>query len=148
MKRYLLCLLAVLLPITACTKPEEPVRSVPTLAIEVNGRTFYAAITDNASAKAFVEKLSSGAIEVNMHDYGSFEKVGQLPWKLPRSDESITTEPGDVILYQGDQITIYYDQNTWNFTRLAKIGNVTREALLDALGDGDVNVTFWIEWSE
>ena len=69
-------------------------------------------------------------------------------WSLPRNDESITTEPGDVILYQGDQITVYYDENTWNFTRLAKIGSVTREELLEAFGEGNVTVTFWTEWSE
>jgi chitodextrinase len=67
---------------------------------------------------------------------------------LERNDESITTEPGDVILYQGNQITIYYDQNTWNFTKLATIGNVTKEELLDALGEGNVTVTFLVEWSE
>ena len=53
-----------------------------------------------------------------------------------------------MILYQGDQITIYYDVNTWSFTRLAKIGNVTKEELLEAFGDGDVTVRFHLEWSE
>ena len=124
------------------------VKSVPTLVIEANGQQFYAALEDNASAKAFIEQLNSGGIEVGMQDYGGFEKVGQLPWELPGSDEEITTKPGDVILYQGDRITIYYDQNTWNFTRLARIGNVTKERLLEAFGDGDVTVSFWLEWSE
>ncbi|MBQ5521388.1 MAG: hypothetical protein IIT86_01020, partial [Oscillospiraceae bacterium] len=67
---------------------------------------------------------------------------------LPRTDETITTEPGDVILYQGNQITIYYDQNTWDFTRLARIEDVTREELLSAFGEGDVKVILWIEWRE
>ena len=124
------------------------VKSVPTLVIEANGQQFYAALEDNASAKAFIEQLNSGGIEVGMQDYGGFEKVGQLPWELPGSDEEITTKPGDVILYQGDRITIYYDRNTWNFTRLARIGNVTKERLLEAFGDGDVTVSFWLEWSE
>ncbi len=53
-----------------------------------------------------------------------------------------------MILYQGNQITIYYDQNTWDFTRLAKIEEVTREELLSAFGEGDVKVELWIEWSE
>ena len=103
---------------------------------------------NNPSADAFIEKLNSGEVEVDMHDYGGFEKVGQLPWTLERNDEQITTEPGDVILYQGNQITIYYDQNTWDFTRLAKIDDVTKEELLDAFGDGNVTVAFWLEWSE
>lgn len=128
--------------------PVEAIRPVPTLVIEANDIWFYASLEDNSSAKALAEKLSTGEIMIDMHDYGGFEKVGELPWTLPRNDETITTQPGDVILYQGDKITIYYGENTWDFTRLARIGNTTREELLDALGDGDVTVTLWIEWSE
>lgn len=127
---------------------EAAVRVTATLVIEANGRTFYADLEDNPSAKAFIERLDSGAVTVDMHDYGSFEKVGTLPWELVRSDEQITTQPGDVILYQGNQITIYYDENSWDFTRLARIQNVTGEELLDVLGDGDVTVSFRLEWSE
>lgn len=126
----------------------DAIRPVPTLVIEANGHTFYAALEDNASAKALTEKLSSEPIELDMHDYGNFEKVGPLPWTLPANDEAITTQPGDVILYQGSQITLYYDENTWDFTRLARIGSTTREKLLEVLGDGDVTVSFRIEWSE
>lgn len=126
----------------------ERMKPTPTLVVEANGHRFTAALEDNASAEAFVEKLSREAITVELHDYGDFEKVGDLPWELPRSDSPITTEPGDVILYQGDQITVYYDVNSWNFTRLARIGNTCREELLSVLGSGDVTVTFWIEWSE
>ncbi len=130
--------------------PEEfaAIQPVPTLAIEAGDRIFYADLEDNSSAEAFIEQLSREPVTLELHDYGSFEKVGPLPWALPRNDETITTEPGDVILYQGDQITIYYDENTWRFTRLAKIGSVTRDELLEALGPGDVTVRMWIEWSE
>ena len=130
------------------TSEQEAAKLTPVLAIQVNETVFYATLADNSSAQALTEKLSAGAIEIEMHDYGSFEKVGSLPWSLPTNDTNITTEPGDVILYQGNQITVYYDRNTWDFTRLAKIENVTREALSDALGDGDVTISFWIEWSE
>ena len=119
-----------------------------TLVIEVNGKIYYAALEDNPSAEAFFEKLKTEPLEVDAHDYGNFEKVGDLPWTLPRSDEEITTEPGDIILYQGNQITLYYDVNTWNFTRLARIGNVTREELLEVCGEGDTTLKFWLEWSE
>ncbi len=124
------------------------IQPVPTLVIAANGMVFYGDLEDNPSAQAFIEKLSCEAIEVEMHDYGHFEKVGPLPWSLPRTDETITTRPGDVILYQGNQITIYYDQNTWDFTRLARIGDATKDALLEAFGDGNVTVKLWIEWSE
>ena len=104
--------------------------------------TFRAYFADNSSALKFKEKLADGDVTVFMHDYGNFEKVGQLGFSLPRNDTRITTEPGDVILYQGNQITVYYDTNTWSFTRLGKIENASREELLSAFGDGEVNVTF------
>ena len=124
------------------------VEPVPTLAIEVGDKLFYAALEGNSSAETFVEKLSEGPVTLELHDYGNFEKVGPLPWELPRNDETITTKPGDIILYQGSQITIYYDENTWSFTRLARIEGETRESLLEALGPSDTAVTLWIEWSE
>ena len=61
---------------------------------------------------------------------------------MTRNDKNITTMPGDIILYQGNQITIYYDTNTWNFTKLGKIENITQKELKEILGDGDVTVTF------
>ena len=137
-----------LLDILMTEKQADAIKPSAVLVIEANGHTFYADFEDNSSADALKEKLSSGPLEIELHDYGHFEKVGSLPWSLPRNDESITTEPGDVILYQGDQITIYYDENTWNFTRLAKVGSVTREELLEAFGEGNVTVTFWTERSE
>ena len=126
----------------------EPIRQTCVLVIEANGKVFYANFEDNSSAGALKEKLNSGAITVDMHDYGGFEKVGALPWDLPRNDRQITTVPGDVILYLGNQITIYYDENSWNFTRLARIGNATKDELLAALGDGDASVKFSVEWGE
>lgn len=117
----------------------------PVLAITAGETTFLANLEDNSSAQALVEKLKEGPITVDMTDYGSFEKVGPLPWELPRNDESITTGPGDVILYQGANITIYYDQNTWDFTRLARIPDVSSDELLNAFGDGSVSITFSLE---
>ncbi len=112
------------------------------ITISVNGHTLTAEIADNSSARAFIELLEEGPLTVQMHDYGGFEKVGNLGTSLPRNDEQITTEPGDLILYQGNQITIYYDENSWNFTRLGKINGFTGDELLDILGEGDAEVTF------
>ena len=97
---------------------------------------------NNSSAKSFIEKLQSGDITVDMHDYGSFEKVGNLGMTLPRNDKDITTQPGDVILYNGNQITIYYDTNNWDFTLLGRIQGKTQSELKNILGDGDVTVVF------
>lgn len=100
---------------------------------------------DNSSAAAFISLLEEGDVTVDMHDYGDFEKVGSLGSSLPTNDESITTEPGDVILYQGNQITIYYDTNTWTFTRLGKVRNLSETELKEALGAGDVTVVFSLD---
>ncbi len=99
----------------------------------------------NSSSEAFLEMLAGGDIAVDMHDYGSFEKGGARGASLPANDERITTEPGDVILYQGDQITIYYGTNTWSFTRLGKVQGMTQSELKDALGDGDPTVVFSLQ---
>lgn len=108
----------------------------------VNGKVLKILAAENSSADAFLDLLKSGDVPVEMHDYGSFEKVGPLGTTLPRNDEQITTEPGDVILYQGDQITIYYDVNNWSFTRLGKVQDLTQAELKDILGSGNVTVTF------
>lgn len=96
----------------------------------------------NSSAEAFITLLEEGDIIVSMSDYGGFEKVGSLGTSLPTNDESITTEPGDVILYQGNQITIYYDTNTWNFTRLGRVKDLSQDELMAVLGQGTVEVRF------
>ena len=101
-----------------------------------------ATLVDNSSATAFYELLKKGPLTVDMHDYGSFEKVGPLGTKLPRNDTQITTQAGDIILYQGNQITIYYDTNSWNFTRLGKVDGVTQAELKKILGKGDVTAVF------
>lgn len=118
------------------------------VAVKVGEDIFTIDLEDNSSADAFYEKLKEGNIEIVMHDYGSFEKVGNLPWKLPTNDEEITTEPGDLILYQGDKITVYYDENTWNFTKLGRL-NATSEEIKEVFGDKDeIKASFFLEGTE
>lgn len=114
------------------------------LKIQISfGEFTYTAIPEsNVSARAFLALLEDGSLTVQMRDYANMEKVGPLGTDLPRSDSSITTQPGDIILYQGNQITIYYDTNTWSFTKLAQIEDITGKELFQALGSGDVEVTF------
>ena len=103
-----------------------------------------ATLADNSSAMAFYELLQKGPVTIKMRDYGSFEKVGPLGTTLPRNDTQITTTAGDIILYQGNQITIYYDTNSWNFTHLGKVDGVTQAELKKILGKGDVSAVFEI----
>ena len=123
-------------------KKEEEVENVEYIQIKVNNKILNVKLEDNSSAKAFVEKLNNGDIIVNARDYGDFEKVGPLGFELPTNDTRITTTPGDLILYQGNQITLYYDTNTWSFTKLGKVENISKEELKEILGSGDVELVF------
>lgn len=105
-------------------------------------KVFTARFANNSSADAFRELLEDNDLTIQMSDYGEYEKVGDIGSTLPQNNEEITTEPGDVILYQGKSVTIYYDTNTWNFTRIGKIENVTKEELLKTFGTEDVEITF------
>ena len=109
---------------------------------ESGSHKLTATLVDNSSATVFYQLLEKGPITVDMHDYGNFEKVGSLGTSLPRNDTQITTTAGDIILYQGNQITIYYDTNSWNFTRLGKVDGVTQAELKRILGKGDVTAVF------
>lgn len=125
----------------------DPMEPVAILVIEIGNRTFSAELEANSSADALKEHLSAQPLELTLSDYGGFEKVGELPWSLPVNDSEITTEPGDIILYQGNKLSIYYNENTWSLTRLGRL-NAGRDELIEALGDGDVTVRLWLEWSE
>jgi hypothetical protein len=109
--------------------------------IEIGDTVLAATLVENSSVDALKEALSEGPITVDMRDYGSMEKVGSLGMDLPRNDEPITTGPGDIILFQGNALVIYYAANSWNFTRLGKIDDVTAEELREILGDGNVTIT-------
>lgn len=110
-----------------------------------SGKTFTATLADNSSAQALKQLLLKGDLTIHMEDYGDMEKVGPLGTNLPRNDRPTTTGPGDLILYQGKYFVIYYGHNSWNFTTLGKIEDVSGPQLLSALGKGNVDVTLSLE---
>lgn len=111
------------------------------MIVTVQGHDFPLELADNSSAQALAELVGSEGLEIAMEDYGGFEKVGPLPQQLPTNDEQLTTAPGDVILYQGDKLVIYYGANSWSLTRIGRITGFDAEQLRQALGDGDATVT-------
>ena len=118
------------------------------VAVRVGDDCFSVDLEGNSSADAFFEKLKTEDVEITMHDYGNFEKVGDLPWELPTNDEEITTEAGDLILCQGNKITVYYDENIWNFTRLGRLNGTPEEIREVFGGTDDITAEFFLEWAE
>lgn len=109
--------------------------------LTINSKVLQVELENNSSAQALMELLKKGPIEISMNDYAGMEKVGNLPTKLPRNDKPINVGWGDVILYQGRAFVIYYEHNSWNFTKLGKIVNISRDALTSILGRGSLIAT-------
>lgn len=110
--------------------------------IKVNNNVLNIKLEDNSATIELRERLKNGDIVVNAHEYGGFEKVGNLGFSLPREDTNITTSAGDIVLYQGNQISLFYNSNSWSYTKLGKIQNVSSNELKNVLGNGDVTITF------
>ncbi|MBQ8161707.1 MAG: hypothetical protein IJ083_13305 [Clostridia bacterium] len=100
---------------------------------------------DNAAVEALTALARNGGHTVSMSRYGGFEQVGHLGQNLPREDEQTTTAAGDIVLYSGDQIVIFYGTNAWAYTRLGHITDRTPEEMRELLGGGDVTVTLRAE---
>ena len=113
------------------------------MKIEVNGSLFTATLADNAAVDALADWVEEGPVTLELSDYAGFEKVGPLGRSLPASDSQTTTHAGDIVLYQGDQIVLFYGSNSWSYTRLGHIDDLT--GWEDALGGGDVTVTLSLE---
>ncbi len=119
---------------------EETSMEQTTFSVSVGDATFSAAFSENSGAQAWKELLANGPITIAMSDYGSFEKVGSLGQSLPTSNRQTTTQSGDIMLYQGNQIVLFYGSNSWSYTPLGKIDDLT--GWTEALGSGDLSVTF------
>lgn len=117
---------------------ETPVAAQTIFYVTVGENTFTANFADNEGAQALKELLAGGPITLEMRDYGGFEKVGALGQSLPTSNTQITTQAGDIVLYQGDQIVMFYGSNTWSYTQLGKIDDLT--GWEEALGSGDLSI--------
>ncbi len=96
---------------------------------------------DNESVNALIDLAKAEPLVIDMSMYGGFEQVGSLGTSLPRIDEQITTEAGDIVLYSGNQIVVFYGSNSWAYTRLGRITDKTAAELTDLLGNGNVTIT-------
>lgn len=113
------------------------------LRLQVGQTAFAVTLADTNAARALAQRLARGPLELSLRDYAGFEKVGALGFSLPASDRQTTTGPGDIVLYQGDQVVLFYGSNSWSYTPLGRVDDLTGWA--DALGGGDVQITLSLE---
>ena len=121
------------------TGSEEEITEMK-MAVQIGESVFTATLEDNAAVDALVKMMENGPVTIQMSDYAGFEKVGALGTSLPTNNSQTTTQAGDIVLYQGNQIVLFYGFNSWSYTRLGKIDDLTGWS--EALGSGDVSVTF------
>ena len=100
----------------------------------------------NESVEALRALAEDQPLTVEMSMYGGFEQVGSLGQSLPRNDVQTTTSAGDIVLYSGNQIVVFYGSNSWAYTRLGRISGKTAEELTALLGNGDVTITIEKSW--
>lgn len=131
--------------------PEQPEENqddentVISMYIYINGNRLEAELAENAATQALVEILEERDIIYTARDYGGFEKVGDTGIGFPTQNERITTTVGDIMLYNGSQIVIFYGQNTWSYTRLGRIKGYSADSLRQLLGNGNKEVRLSLE---
>ncbi len=117
------------------------------MCITIDGASQPVTLYNNAATQALVARLHDGNVTVSLNSSGGFEIWGALGFSLPTSNEQITAQPGDVILYNGSNICLFYGSNSWSYTRLGHIDNLTENELRSFLkaGESNISVTLSLE---
>ena len=114
------------------------------LRLLINGTPVSVGWEENESVEALARLAAAEPLTVQMSMYGGFEQVGSLGTNLPKNDVQTTTGAGDIVLYSGSNIVIFYGSNSWAYTRLGKVQGMSAQELSALLGSGDVTVTLAI----
>ena len=123
-------------PITTGSDPKEE----SALKMEIAGSPVTVDWEDNEAVEALKELCKDGGITIQMSMYGGFEQVGPIGTSLSRNDVQITTSSGDIVLYSGDQIVVFYGSNSWSYTKLGHITDSSGYTMEELLGNGDVSI--------
>ena len=148
-----LIMLVTALIIISCSSDETQAQTsnnetmTQKMYITIGGKTVSVTLADNSATQALVEKLQQAPVTVTLNSSGGFEIWGPLGFSLPTSNERINAQPGDVILYSGDNICIFYGTNSWTYTRLGKIDNMTESELKTFLKAGENNISVTLSLS-
>jgi len=119
---------------------EEPEEEEASLKLWIGEQEVEVLWEDNDSVRALEELAGAEGLTVALSGYGGFEQVGSLGARLPRDDVQTVTEPGDIVLYSGNSIVLFYGSNSWAYTRLGKIQGLDENELRELLGSGDVTI--------
>ena len=113
------------------------------MTLKIGNKTVDVTWEDNASVEE-LKKLAASGLTIKMSKYGGFEQVGSIGHSITSADKQTKTAPGDIVLYTGNKLVIFYGSNSWEYTRLGKI-NLTAKELKDLLGNGDVTITLSLD---
>ena len=117
------------------------------LYITIGDVTKTATLVDNSATQELVTKLQSSPLTVTLNSSGGFEIWGALGFSLPTSNEQINAQPGDVVLYNGSNICMFYGTNSWSYTRLGKIDGLSESELRTFLKAGESNISVTLSLS-
>ena len=136
--------------LTCCTKnpPADPNAGTTDktedtdmkMNVKVGDKSFTATLEDNAATRELINIMKEAPISISMSDYSGFEKVGSLGRSLTTDNHQTTTSAGDIVLYNGNQIVMFYGSNSWSYTMIGKIDDLS--GWKDALGSGDITAEF------
>ena len=143
--RQMMMLLAAML-FASCASEENKVTAqtmTQKIFITVDGVTKTATLADNSATQTLVARLQSAPVNVTLNSSGGFEIWGALGFPLPTSDEQVNAQPGDIVLYNGSNICMFYGTNSWSYTRLGHIDGLSESELRTFLkaGESDISVT-------
>ena len=130
---------------TEVVQSKEPEQEADTMVLTINGEIVSVKWEDNESVEALMDLVSTEPLSIQMSKYGGFEQVGSIGTSLPRNDVQTTTEAGDIVLYSGNQIVVFYGSNSWAYTRLGKVTDKSKAEMTELLGNGDVSITISME---
>ena len=115
--------------------------------ITIDGVTKSATLGDNSATQELMTKLQSSPVTVTLNSSGGFEIWGALGFSLPTSNEQVNAQPGDIVLYNGSNICIFYGSNSWSYTRLGKIEGLSESDLRTFLKAGESNISVTLSLS-
>ena len=115
------------------------------LYLTAKGITKTATLIENKATAELISLLEKGPISLSMTENGGFEKIGTLPQSLATSDVRQTAQSGDIMLYIGNVMCIFYGSNTWAYTKLGTIDNMTSSEIKEFLAGNPVSVSLSLE---